>query len=105
MCWPRPQQVTLRAHNVTPGMVDYKSTWIRPVRAPSSWAVEMMRQFADVLESLRIDPRSLDELEQDWTTSMELAETLQRLHKIPFRVGHHFASEVVVHARAHGYAA
>jgi argininosuccinate lyase len=64
----------------------------------------MMRQFADVLESLRIDPkRSLEELEQEWTTSMELAETLQRLHKIPFRVGHHFASEVVVHARAQGY--
>jgi len=98
------QQVTLRAHNVTPGMVDYKSTWDSAGARTFIQAVEMMRQFADVLESLRIDPkRSLEELEQEWTTSMELAETLQRLHKIPFRVGHHFASEVVVHARAQGY--
>jgi argininosuccinate lyase len=51
---------------------------------------------------LRIDPkRALEELESDWTTSMELAETLQRENGIPFRVGHHFASEVVQHARRH----
>ena len=57
---------------------------------------------ADVLASLRVDrARALEELESDWTTSMELAETLQREQRIPFRVGHHFASEVVVYAREH----
>ena len=63
--------------------------------------VEMVtvQQLADVLDSLRIDPaRALDELESEWTTSMELAETLQRTHAIPFRVGHDFASDVVVYA-------
>jgi argininosuccinate lyase len=56
-----------------------------------------------VMASLRIDKaRALEELEIEWTTSMELAETLQREHRIPFRVGHHFASEVVLHARKNG---
>lgn len=39
-------------------------------------------------------------MESDWITSMELAETLQRAHGVPFRVGHHFASEIVVYARS-----
>ena len=30
-------------------------------------------------------------------------ETLQREDKIPFRVGHHFASAIVTYARANGY--
>lgn len=51
--------------------------------------------------ALRIDKvRALDELESDWTTSMELAETLQHSHRTPFRVGHHVASEVVRYAKA-----
>ena len=89
-----------RAHNVTPGMLDYKSTWSPAGAKTFVQGVEMLQQFADVMDSLRIDPaRALDELESEWTTSMELAETLQRSHGIPFRVGHHFASEVVLFAK------
>ena len=95
------QMVTLRAHNVTPGMTDYKNAWSPAGAKTFVQAVDMMKQFADVLDSLRIDPkRSLEELDAEWTTSMELAETLQRTNRIPFRVGHHFASEIVVYARA-----
>ncbi len=91
---------TLRAHNVTPGMTDYKQS---PPRTFVS-AVEMLNQFSTVLKALKVDPkRSLEELNGDWTTSMELAETLQRLHQVPFRVGHHFASEVVIEARKQGW--
>jgi len=46
--------------------------------------------------------RSLEELEDDWTTSMELAEVLEKEHQIPFRVGHGFASSIVEVARAQG---
>src|SRR5690606_31252421 len=54
-----------------------------------------------VMDALRINPkRSLEELEDDWTTSMELAEALQKDHQIPFRVGHSFASSIVTYARA-----
>ena len=64
----------------------------------------MLNQFNGVMKALRIDPkRSLEELNGDWTTSMELAETLQRLHQVPFRVGHHFASVMVNHAKAHNW--
>jgi argininosuccinate lyase len=63
----------------------------------------MIDDFDVVLDALTINPkRSLEELEDDWTTSMELAETLQMEHKIPFRVGHTFASSMVTYARANG---
>ena len=96
------QQVVMRHHNVTPGMIDYKYSWTTQGSATFVKGVRLLRNVADVMASLRIDQaRALEELEGDWTTSMELAESLQRVHKIPFRVGHHFASEVVLHARAH----
>ena len=96
------QQVVLRAHNVQPGMIDYKYSWTAGQAATFVKGARMLRDTTDVMASLRVDAkRSLEELELDWTTSMELAETLQREHQVPFRVGHHFASEVVVHARQH----
>lgn len=96
------QQVVMRAHNVTPGMIDYKYSWTAAPQGSGTFVqgVQLLRDSADVLASLRIDKaRAMEELEGEWTTSMELAETLQREHHIPFRVGHHFASEVVQFAR------
>jgi argininosuccinate lyase len=96
------QQVVMRAHNVTPGMIDYKYSWTAAPQGAGTFVqgVQLLRDSTDVLASLRIDKaRALEELEGDWTTSMELAETLQREHRVPFRVGHHFASEVVKFAR------
>jgi argininosuccinate lyase len=90
--------VTMRAHNVSPGMTDYKNAWETP--RTFVLTVEMLSQFASVLKELQIDPkRALEELNGDWTTSSELADTLQRVNQIPFRVGHHFASAVVTHAK------
>ena len=36
------------------------------------------------------------------TASQELADLLMRKYKLPFRDGHHFASEVVAYAKTHG---
>ncbi len=95
------QTVVMRAHNVTPGMIDYKSTASASGAKTFVLGVEMLQQFDGVLAALQVDPaRALEELESDWITSMELAETLQRAHGVPFRVGHHFASEIVVYARS-----
>lgn len=95
------QTVIFRAHNVTTGMTDYKDPWAEIGFFPQ--AIKMIKGMNTVMDALTINPkRSLEELEDDWTTSMELAETLQREHHIPFRVGHSFASSIVTYARANG---
>jgi argininosuccinate lyase len=54
------------------------------------------------MKSLVIDKeRALEELNSDWTASQELADELMRNYKLPFREGHHFASEIVDYAKAH----
>lgn len=96
------QHVELRAHNVSTGMNDYKRAWDIDSAKTFVLGVEMMTATADTLDALRIDKkRSLEELNNEWTTSMELAEALQHQHKVPFRIGHHFASEIVQYARNH----
>lgn len=93
--------VTLRAHNVTPGMRDYKQTPVELALFPQ--AVRMIASMNAVMDSIVVNPaRALAELEDDWTTSMDLAEMLQKDHQVPFRVGHGFASDVVGFARAGG---
>ena len=93
------QTVLLRIHNVTPGMTDYKATYAAADIMAKT--VEMLERYEGVMEALTVNPeRGLAELEAEWTTSMNTAETMQRLHGIPFRVGHSFASEIVSTARA-----
>jgi argininosuccinate lyase len=91
--------VSLRAHNVTPGMRDYKQTPVELALFPQ--AVRMIASMNAVMDVLTVNPaRALAELEDDWTTSIDIAEVLQKDHRVPFRVGHTFASDMVGHARA-----
>jgi argininosuccinate lyase len=87
------------AHNVTPGMPDYK-------REHSSRALESAtRMFKDVqllFDNLVVNaPRALEEVNAEWSTTTELADVLQREADIPFRAGHYFASELVTFGRDH----
>ena len=92
----------LRAHNIPPGMQDAKD--VAENQAMVHSGIQALRQLEKVLGALRIDPeRALQELNSDWTASQELADQLMRDHGLPFRVGHHFASEVVTVARGHGW--
>ncbi|MBN1471294.1 MAG: argininosuccinate lyase [Syntrophaceae bacterium] len=88
----------LRTHNITPGMSDPKG--VKENSAMVNTAIKFLKSWDKILNSLVISPdRALEELNSDWTSSQELADVLMRKYKLPFRVGHHFASEVVGYAK------
>ncbi len=85
-------------HNIAPGMSDSKPT--RDSMAVVDATVATLQSFDRVLTGLVVNPeRALEELNLDWTASQEVADALMRDHRLPFRVGHHFASEVVGFAK------
>ncbi|KAF9872098.1 argininosuccinate lyase [Colletotrichum karsti] len=89
----------IQGHNLPPGMVDAKD--LGDNLAVVNGATGVLNDWCRILNALSIDgQRSLRELDLDWTASQELADILMREHKVPFRVGHHFASEVVRYAKA-----
>jgi argininosuccinate lyase len=91
--------VVIQAHNITPGMGDPKE--VKANSAMINSAITFLNGWDRILNSLVISPeRALEELNGDWTASQELADVLMRKYKLPFRVGHHFASEVVEFAKA-----
>ena len=89
----------LQAHNIPPGMPDAKEVKSNGEMVKSTIAV--LKQWERILGQMVISPeRALEELNSDWTASQELADVLMRKYRLPFRVGHHFASEVVEYAKA-----
>lgn len=91
--------VVIQAHNLPPGMSDPKE--VRANSAMVGSAIGVLNNWDRILNALVLDPdRALEELNSDWTASQELADVLMRRYKLPFRVGHHFASEVVEYAKA-----
>lgn len=88
----------LQTHNITPGMADPKS--VKANSAMINSAIKTLKSWDRVLKALVIKPdRALEELNSDWTASQELADVLMRKYNLPFRVGHHFASNLVEYAR------
>jgi argininosuccinate lyase len=95
------ETVTIQGHNVTPGLPDYKR---EQVQKTTEEATEMFRELSRVLDGLVIDPaRALAEVNADYSTTTELADVLQREADVPFRAGHHFASELVDFGRSHHF--
>ncbi|GAB1575789.1 argininosuccinate lyase [Bordetella petrii] len=91
----------IQTHNITPGMSDPKDVEQNSAMVDS--AITVLAKWNRVLKALVISPeRALEELNSDWTASQELADVLMRKYRLPFREGHHFASEIVSHARAQG---
>jgi argininosuccinate lyase len=94
----------LIAHNVQPGMSDYKD-FGNPKEYPNLLLRDMAALFAHadaVIRTMVFRPdRALDEVNSDYSTTTELADTLQREADVPFRIGHHFASELVNYGRGH----
>jgi len=92
------------AHNVQPGMTDYKDSG-NPREYPDVLLRDMAALFTHaeaVVRTMIFRPdRALDEVNSDYSTTTELADTLQREADVPFRIGHHFASELVNYGRGH----
>jgi argininosuccinate lyase len=87
------------AHNIPPGMNDPKN--VAQNVAVLATTTATLKNLEKILNALVIDPkRALEELNSDWTASQEVADVLMRKYHLPFRVGHHFASEMVTYARA-----
>ncbi|KAI1861993.1 uncharacterized protein JN550_010624 [Neoarthrinium moseri] len=90
----------LQAHNITPGMIDARSTSdnIDVLKGARS----VLRDWGRILRALQINrARALEELNSDWTASQEVADVLMRQHDVAFRIGHHFVSGIVAYARQH----
>lgn len=91
----------IRAHNITPGMGDAKDQKTNSDMVKS--AIRFLQGFDKIMNGMVISQeRALEELNSDWTASQELADVLMSKYKLPFRLGHHFASEVVDHAKTKG---
>jgi len=88
----------IQTHNITPGMSDPKD--VKQNSAMVDAGIAALKRWDRVLKAMVISPdRALEELNSDWTASQELADVLMRKYKLPFRDGHHFASEVVSYAK------
>ena len=88
---------TFRAHNISAGMADGR---LRGTDKLTKQTISVVKQFNRILNALEVKPeRALEELNLDWTCSQEIADVLMRKYEVPFRTGHHFASEIVTYAR------
>jgi argininosuccinate lyase len=93
-------KVFMMSHNTSAGDYDYRREG--PLLATAGDATKMYRMFGVVLDNLIVDPaRSLEEVNGGYSTMTELADTLMRDAQVPFRIGHHFASELTNYGRAH----
>jgi argininosuccinate lyase len=93
--------VTLIAHNTNSGMNDY-----RPRDQAAEVAIKAQRMYTayvKVMNSLVVDSmRALEEVEIDYSTMTEVVDVLLRRADVPFRIGHHYASELTTYGRARG---
>jgi argininosuccinate lyase len=89
------------AHNVTSGMFDVRSS-AQAVEAARN-AAGMYKLLGDIMDNLVVNrERALAEVNADYSTMTEVADVLVREGNVPFRIGHHFASELTNYGRSTG---
>ncbi len=96
------QTVITTAHN-TPGgeVADIRVHLVQRVELVTASASNMFRLLAAFVQAIRVDPaRTLELVNADYSVMTELADTLLREARIPFRVGHQVASDLAAYGRA-----
>jgi argininosuccinate lyase len=87
------------AHNIGTGLLEHRGN--EPLAALQSVA-KFFDMMAAATTILKLDvSRAREEIDGDYSTTTELADILQRDAGVPFRAGHHYASELVNYGRAH----
>ena len=95
------QTVTLNAHNTNSGMNDYRPG--NQAATTAAAATDMYFAYVAVMTNLVINKeRALAEVEVDYSTMTEVADVLLREAEVPFRVAHHYASELTTYGRSSG---
>ena len=91
--------VFLVAHNNRTGMFDYRS--YNPV--PCERPLQVFKLFQQVVDGIVVNKeRALAEVRADYSTTTEIADALAQRADVPFRVGHHFASQLTDYGRGRG---
>ncbi len=94
-------EIAFLMHNLMPGMQDAKNVANR--KAVADKTLQLLGMTSRILKALKVNPdRALEELNNDWTATQEVADQLMKNYGVPFRVGHHVASGMVGYARANG---
>lgn len=93
------QNVLLRIHNLNEGMPDARDNEIN-----LEWLCDVLNvieTFKGIVGGMQVSrERALEELDQDWTCTQNIADMMMLKAGVPFRLGHHFASHLVTWARA-----
>ena len=93
------QTVFLVSHNNRTGMFDYRS--YDPV--PCTRPLQVFKLFQQVVDGIVVNKaRALEEVEADYSTTTEIADALLQKADVPFRIGHHFASQLTDYGRGRG---
>ncbi|KAF2093446.1 fumarate lyase [Rhizodiscina lignyota] len=88
------------AHNLQSGMTEIR--WSVDL-IPDAETQQMLDLATKMVASLRVDAkRALEEINREYSTATELADTLYRTARVPFRIGHHFASKLTDFGRERG---
>lgn len=91
--------VFLVSHNNRTGMFDYRS--YNPV--PCERPLQVFKLFQQVVDGIVVNKsRALEEVQADYSTTTEIADALSQRADVPFRIGHHFASQLTDYGRGRG---
>lgn len=93
------QAMTWISHNNRTGMFDYRM--YDPV--PAKRTLKVLDILKQVLGAIVVDKaRALEEVRADYSTTTEIADALLQKAEVPFRIGHHFASQLTDYGRSLG---